>query len=67
MVFHSFRHSFKDICRECGIGEDVRDALQGHSEGDSAGGYGGEFYPLCPLVKAMERYTVHGVTLPPAA
>jgi integrase len=66
MVFHSFRHSFKEVCRECGIEKDVRDALQGHSEGDSAGKYGGDFYPLRPLVDAMERYTVHGVKLPRA-
>ncbi|AOJ42679.1 hypothetical protein WJ23_33125 [Burkholderia lata] len=65
MVFHSFRHTFKDVCRECGIDKSVRDALQGHSEGDAAGNYGGEFYPLRPLVEAMEKYEVHGVTLPP--
>ncbi|KVO91174.1 hypothetical protein WK92_08435 [Burkholderia ubonensis] len=67
MVFHSFRHTFKDVCRECGIDKSVRDALQGHSEGDSAGNYGGEFYPLRPLVEAMEKYVVHGVTLPPTS
>ncbi|OXI42153.1 site-specific integrase [Burkholderia aenigmatica] len=65
MVFHSFRHTFKDVCRECGIDKSVRDALQGHSEGDSAGNYGGEFYPLRPLVEAIEKYEVHGVALPP--
>lgn len=31
MVFHSFRHNFKDYCREAGIPEDVSDALSGHS------------------------------------
>ncbi|RQT68086.1 hypothetical protein DF045_27105 [Burkholderia cepacia] len=65
MVFHSFRHTFKDVCRECGIDKSVRDALQGHSEGDAAGNYGAEFYPLRPLVDAMSKYEVHGVTLPP--
>jgi integrase len=64
MVYHSFRHTFKDVCRECGISKEVADALQGHSEGDAAGNYGGEFYPLRPLVEAMEKYEVHGITLP---
>jgi integrase len=63
-VFHSFRHTFKDVCRECGIDKGIRDALQGHSEGGAAGGYGGEFYPLRPLVEAMQRYKLHGVKLP---
>lgn len=63
-VFHSFRHTFKDVCRECGIDKGIRDALQGHREGDAAGEYGGEFYPLRPLVEAMKSYKVTGVKLP---
>lgn len=62
--FHSFRHLFKDVCREHGIEKDVRDAIQGHSEGDSAGDYGGQFYPLRPMVEAMAKYKVAGVKLP---
>jgi integrase len=64
MVFHSFRHTFKDVCRECGISKELGDALQGHSEGDASSNYGGEFYPLRPLVEAMQKYEVHGVKLP---
>lgn len=64
MVYHSFRHTFKDVCRECGISKEVADALQGHSEGDAAGNYGAEFYPLRPLVEAIARYQVHGLDLP---
>jgi integrase len=64
LVFHSFRHTFKDVCRECGIDKGVRDALQGHTEKGAAGGYGGEYYPLRPLVEAMNKYKVIGVTLP---
>jgi integrase len=30
-VFHSFRHNFKDALREAGVGEEVHDALTGHS------------------------------------
>ncbi|KVF22797.1 hypothetical protein WJ06_09530 [Burkholderia cepacia] len=67
MVFHSFRHTFKDVCRDHGITKEIADALQGHSDGDASSNYGGEFYPLRPLVEAMEKYEVHGVTLPPIA
>jgi integrase len=64
MVFHSFRHTFKDVCRECGIGKELADALQGHREGDSSGDYGAKLYPLRPLVEAMNSYEVHGIKLP---
>ncbi|CAI8961856.1 MULTISPECIES: DUF6538 domain-containing protein [Burkholderia] len=65
MVFHSFRHTFKDVCRDHGISKEIADALQGHSDGDASSNYGAEFYPLRPLVEAMDKYEVHGVTLPP--
>jgi len=29
--FHSYRHSFKDACREAGLAEDVHDRLTGHA------------------------------------
>jgi hypothetical protein len=64
MVFHSFRHQFKDVCRACGITKELADALQGHTEGDSAGGYGAALYPLNPMMDAMSKYKVHGVKLP---
>jgi integrase len=40
-VFHSFRHGFKDALRAGGVGEDVIDALTGHStKGSVSRGYG---------------------------
>lgn len=63
-VFHSYRHNYKDTCRECGISKEVSDALQGHVEGDSSGDYGAKLYPLRPMVEAVSRFKVHGVTLP---
>lgn len=40
-VFHSFRHLFKDMCRDAGLSEDVHDALTGHAGSKSVGrGYG---------------------------
>jgi len=40
IVFHSLRHNFKTACRDAGIAKEVHDAITGHSEGDSAEGYG---------------------------
>ncbi|MEW6229726.1 MAG: integrase, partial [Bacillota bacterium] len=65
MTFHSFRHTFKDICRARGITEEVHDALTGHASGKvSRQVYGGLTYPLAPLVEAMDRYRVQGLELP---
>ena len=36
-VFHSFRHLFKDMCRDAGLSEDVHDNLTGHAGGKSVG------------------------------
>jgi integrase len=61
MVFHSFRHCFKDYARMAGIPSDVHNALTGHSSGDVADNYGSDKYPLRPLVDALSRYKVPGL------
>lgn len=67
LVFHSFRHSFKDFARECGFAKAVNDAITGHESGDVGDDYGGLNYPLRPLVESMALYRVPGfkVPLPP--
>lgn len=62
--FHSFRHTFKHVCRECRIPEDVHDALTGH-KGDKkvSRGYGHKFYPLRPLSDEIRRFSVRGLDL----
>ena len=40
LVFYSFRHSFKDLCRDADIPKDVHDQLTGHAPADVGGGYG---------------------------
>lgn len=40
LVFHSFRHTFKDLCRDANIQKDVHDQLTGHAPADAGGGYG---------------------------
>ncbi len=62
-VFHSFRHTFKDICRKVGIEEAVHDALTGHTGNSVSRKYGNEQYPLEPLFEAMERYDIAGLDL----
>ena len=66
-TFHSFRHTFKHVCRECRIPEDVHDALTGHKgdKGDKnvSRGYGHKFYPMLPLFQEIRRYTIRGLDL----
>lgn len=40
LVFHSFRHSFKDLCRDADIPVDVHDQLTGHAPANEGGRYG---------------------------
>jgi integrase len=62
-VFHSFRHTFKDICRRIGIDEAVHDALTGHTAPHAGRRYGNEHYPLEPLFDAIERFDIQGLDL----
>jgi integrase len=39
-VFHSFRHGFKEACRNAEIPEEISDLLTGHSNGSFGRGYG---------------------------
>jgi integrase len=64
MVFHSFRHTFKQEARAVEIPEDVSDAITGHSGGKVSRNYGGTDYPLRPLVEAMSRFWITGF-MPP--
>lgn len=55
--FHSFRHTFKDLCRTAKIPEDVHDALTGHAGGGVGRGYGSGV-PLTVLAEAIGRLEV---------
>ena len=61
-VFHSFRHGFKDACRECGVAKEIHDRLTGHANRDVGDQYGGENFPLAPLAEAIGRLTYLGLT-----
>jgi integrase len=56
-VFHSFRHTFKRMARDAGIGEELHDALTGHSGGGVGRSYGGGF-GLKALAEAIGRIEV---------
>jgi integrase len=56
IVFHSFRHTFKDWCRDAGIEQQWHDKLTGHAGNGSVGdNYGSEQYSLKQLALAMQK------------
>ncbi|MBF0375820.1 MAG: site-specific integrase [Alphaproteobacteria bacterium] len=59
-TFHSFRHAFKDSCREAGLREDVHDALTGHAGGGVGRRYGAG-HSLRRLAEAVDRVAYAGV------
>lgn len=65
MVFHSFRHTFKQYARHAGIIEGVQRQIMGHSPGDVADEYGSG-YPAHVVVAGMAQYRIPGLKLPPA-
>jgi integrase len=54
LVFHSFRHSFKDRCRSSRIPVDVQDALLGHA-GKTVGSLYGDGYDVRSLDEHVQR------------
>ncbi len=54
LVFHSFRHTFKDAIRAAGIEEAVGDALQGHTSQSVSRNYG-RGYPLRVLKREVDK------------
>lgn len=52
-VFHSFRHTFKDACRDAGIAKDIHDAITGHTD-SSVGSRYGQGHSLITLAEAIE-------------
>jgi integrase len=64
MVFHSFRHTFKDNARHAGLIEAVQRQIMGHSGKDVADDYG-DGYSLHQVIEGMKAYRVPGFKLPP--
>ena len=62
MVFHSFRHTFKDYARHADVAEGVQRGIMGHSGEDAADDYGSG-HGLYRLVEGMKLYRVPGLVL----
>lgn len=62
LVFHSFRHSFKDLLRRARIEEGVQRQLMGHAGRHVADNYG-EGYSLYQLVTAIHSVRVPGLKI----
>jgi len=62
-VFHSFRHTFRDACREADIGEELADALMGHSAQKRTGRQYGRSFSVAKLHAAICRINYPGVTV----
>lgn len=75
-VFHSFRHTWKRLCRDSGVSEELNDAIAGHSSGNQGRAYGQGFalttlagamakLEVPPAVKALPPWEPGKVQLPP--
>jgi len=53
-VFHSFRHGFKDACRNGGVPREIAEVLMGHA-GSSVGDSYGSGYAITVLAKEMSK------------
>jgi integrase len=58
-VFHSFRHLFKEMCRDAAIPEEIHDTLTGHASASIGRKYGGN--GLLRLAECMGRVRVEGI------
>lgn len=63
VVFHSFRHTFKDACREARIQEEEHDAMTGHKNASISRKYGNKLYPLEPLHECIKGFCIKGLEL----
>lgn len=61
-TLHSMRHNFKDACRLTEIGEEVHDALTGHSHAGVGRSYG-YGVPLSVKARAMAKIAYPGLKL----
>ncbi|MEH2594946.1 integrase [Bradyrhizobium sp. AZCC 1577] len=63
-VFHSFRHTFKDVCRNSDVPEDHHDQLTSHaSRGRNAGRGYGVGLSLDTLNRSMQKVRYRGLDL----
>lgn len=61
--FHSFRHTFKDACRACGVEPHLSNALLGHAEEGTGSVYGAGGYGLPLLKDAVDKVEYQSLNL----
>lgn len=61
-VFHSFRHAFKDACRNSGIHQEIHDSFTGHA-GNNVGSAYGSGASLKRLADQMEKLKYEGLKI----
>ena len=61
-VFHSFRHAFKDACRNSGIHQEIHDTFTGHA-GSNVGSTYGSGASLKRLANQMEKLKYEGLKI----
>lgn len=64
-TFHSFRHTFKDLCREVGVPKEIHDRLTGHAAADVSDRYGGDAFPARPLRDAVRQIDLGFIVVTP--
>lgn len=62
--FHSFRHTFRDACRDAGLGEEVTDALMGHTLSQKTGRRYGRGFSIAKLHEAISKINYPGLVIP---
>lgn len=62
--FHSFRHTFRDACREAELGEEVSDALMGHAARDKTGRSYGSGFSLSVLHRSISKIQYQDLEIP---
>lgn len=62
--FHSFRHTFRDACREAELDEEVADALMGHTSSERTGRGYGRGFTLRVLHRAIVKIQYPALTIP---
>lgn len=62
-VFHSFRHTFRDACREAGLDEEISDALMGHSDCGRMGRRYGSSFSIRRLNEAIQIIEYPGLNV----
>ncbi|WP_160140512.1 site-specific integrase [Blastochloris tepida] len=63
LVFHSFRHTFLDRCRDCDVPREIAYAFTGHATGKTVGDDYGRGFSITRLAREMDKVRYPGLDL----